>query len=257
MSLQLLKHLNGNNAGGLKKFIDKFEGRGEPRICWYPSSGEDFRALLYLHPGFSAISPPARQEPDHPDIFLYTDYFPWKSSTFLDSRIIYNDDRTYVLAESIEELPGLDTTLHSGILDFPEGSVVTNKVLFLNIKINSSKLGEVKFPVIYAFAENESFCAEKLLPQKANISHIIHVRYGGGYGGGKSSGIWLLNVLKKLKCELFISDGHYAWQDGDNKVKEFYPALAGDGNSTDFECIRTVDGLSWSNHGDVSWNVVA
>jgi hypothetical protein len=47
MSRQLLEHLNGNKAGQLNNFLDNFEG--EPRIAWYPSAGEDFRALLYLH----------------------------------------------------------------------------------------------------------------------------------------------------------------------------------------------------------------
>ena len=50
MNRELLLNLNGNKTGQLKKFLDVFEG--EPRIAWYPSAGEDFRPLLYLHPKF-------------------------------------------------------------------------------------------------------------------------------------------------------------------------------------------------------------
>ena len=257
MSIQLLKHLNGNKNGGLKKFIDRFEGKGEPRICWYPSAGEDFRALLYLHVNYSEMSPAMKDDPASPDIFLFTDYFPWKYSGFLDTKIIFSDERTNIIVDVMEELPRLNTSLHHDIVDFPEGSNATGRALFLTIRVDSSKLGQFSFPVIYAFAENESFCAEVLLPDKAMLSHIIHIRYGGGCcGGGKASGVWMLNVLKRLGCELFITDGHYCWQRGDESAKRFYPVLGGNETEPVLECIRTVKSSNWSGHGDVTWNRV-
>ena len=83
MNRELLINLNGNKTGQLKKLLDNFEG--EPRIAWYPSAGEDFRPLLYLHPKFSNLNRGIRQEPQTPDLFIFTDYFPWKSSKFLTS----------------------------------------------------------------------------------------------------------------------------------------------------------------------------
>ena len=197
------------------------------------------------------------REPAPPDIFLFTDYFPWQNSSFLDSRRIYSDGRTYIEAEHIEELPELDNSLDSDILDFPEGSVCTNRVLFITVKIHSDRLGEYKFPLIYAFTENESFCAEKLLPNQSIMSHIIHVRYGGCMGGSKASGVWVVNVLKQLGCEVFISDGHYFWQEGDKKAAELYPELAFQGIFPDLENFRFMEGDRWSNHGDVTWNLVS
>ncbi len=47
MSIDLLKHFNGNKVGEFKKLIDSFTE--EPRIAWYPSAGQDFRALIYLN----------------------------------------------------------------------------------------------------------------------------------------------------------------------------------------------------------------
>ena len=81
MSIQLLTELNGSKKGALKKFIDTF--KGEPRIAWYPSAGVDFRALLYLSPQYAASDPVDVEEPQTPDIFLFTDYFPWDKYFYL------------------------------------------------------------------------------------------------------------------------------------------------------------------------------
>jgi hypothetical protein len=254
MSRQLLEHLNGNKAGQLYNFLDNFEG--EPRIAWYPSAGEDFRALLYLHSNFSNLHPSTEQEPESPDIFLFTDYYPWKFSNFLDKKIIYSDARTQVEIEHIEELPRLNLPLHEEIVLFKEGSIATDRCVFLKIKITSNQLGSISFPVIYAFAENESFYCKKIVPFQSKITHIIHIRYGGGCGGGgKATGVWLQNVLGVLQCELFITDSHYHWQSGDQFALELCPEIPRE-CSVQLIPIRVVQSHLWSGHGDVSWNVI-
>jgi len=271
MTRQLLSALNGNNKGQLKKFLDDF--KGEPRIAWYPSSGKDFRPLLYLHPNFSQIFPVSVKEPPPPDLFIFTDYYPWEDCSFLDNRTIYKDTRTTVFIESIEELPRLNLTLHDEIVQFPKGSTLTDRAVFLRISINSGRLGNITYPVIYAFAENETFCCNKLIPNKATISHIIHVRYGGGCGGGgHAKGAWLLNVLKKLNCELFITDGRLYWGTGDKFALEFCSVLPKESNArlTQIRDQRNgwdvlYAGLDGMRHkaqglfvedGHVSWNLV-
>ncbi len=255
MSKKLLINLNGNNNGQLKKFLNTLGV--EPRIAWYPSAGEDFRALLYLHTSYSKLHPSSQQEPLPPDLFLFTDYFPWRNSTFLDTEIIYADDRTTVSLESIEELPGLNLELHEKIVDFSNGSEITDKALFLKIRIYSERLGSITYPVLYAFAENEEFYCKKLIPNNATISHIIHIRYGGGCcGGGNASGVWLVNVLHKLNCQIFITDNHYHWQSGDYKALELCEDIPKESNAQ-LTPIRTIPSKSWSGHGDVSWNLVS
>jgi len=254
MSRQLLNHLNGNNTGNLKKFLNGF--KGEPRIAWYPSAGEDFKALLYLHPNYSQLNPADRQEPAPPDLFLFTDYYPWQDSTFLDNNVIFSSNKTRVIIESIEALPNLNLPLHVGIVDFPEGSTATDKAIFLQIRVESDTLGIINYPVIYAFAENEAFYCQKLVPKKATISHIIHVRYGGGLGGGgKSNGVWLLNVLNTLSCEMFITDGRHQWQSGDTLAMDYCASIPRE-NTSVLTPIRTIESEHWSGYGDVSWNLV-
>ena len=258
MSLKLLQKLNGTETGSFNKFLNKYKNGPPPRIAWYPSSGIDFRALLYLHPNYSIINPATKTEPDCPDIFLFTDYFPWQDSTFLDDKLLFDDKRTKIYIDSIEVLPRLELPLDIKIVHFPKGSTATNRVVFLMINITSNKLGDFSFPVLYVFAENEAFCSEILIPNKAKLSHIIHVRYGGGCGGGgNASGIWLLNLLKRLECEVFITDNHYAWQSGDIASVKLYPNLAEVNDPVELDKIRVINSEVWSSHGDVTWCLVS
>jgi hypothetical protein len=255
MSKKFLQHLNGNKNGEYNQWLNEF--KGEPRIAWYPSAGEDFRDILYLNPNFSKQNPSSKPDPQSPDIFIHTDYFPWSTSSFLDRSTIHHDDRTSITVKLIEELPRCNLPLDNKIVDFPQGNHVTGRVLFLKVNVVSNELGEFSVPVVYAFVENSVFCAKNILPQNAVFSHIIHVRYGGGCGGGgKSSGIWLLNILRKLQCECFITDSHYTRQSGDERTYELYPELSGTEDKSIFEQIRVVQSAGWSGHGDVSWNIV-
>lgn len=254
MSIDLLKHFNGNKVGEFKKLIDSFIE--EPRIAWYPSAGEDFRALIYLNENYAIRNPASKKEPKGPDMFIFTDYFPWQNSRFLDNKLIYNDTRTTVEVDYLEELPSQYYRLNENLVHFTDGSTATNKVLFLKVKITSDVVGTITYPVLYAFMENTTFYCEKLKPFNAKITHVVHVRYGGGCGGGGSAtGIWLLNILKDLHCELFITDNHLYWQDGDYFALKFCPKIPKITNCT-LKPIRTLASSSWSGHGDVSWNLI-
>jgi hypothetical protein len=73
---------------------------------------------------------------------------------------------------------------------------------------------------------------------------------------GKASGIWIHNVLSRISREVIISDGHYYQQPGDYETLVKYPELAPYGDPPEFDSIRTVRSEAWSNHGDVSWDLV-
>ena len=141
--------LAGTLNGPFRRWLNAFDG--EARIAWYPSAGEDFRDLLYLSSRFSDHSPVTGPEPRHPDIFLHTDYFPWRESTFLDSRVIYDGARSRLEVQDIEELPRCDVPLDPEIVDFPDGSKATGRVVFMNVSVSSTELGRFSAPVVYAF----------------------------------------------------------------------------------------------------------
>lgn len=252
MSREFLEHLNGGSRGRFKEWLDRFEGN--PRISWYPSAGEDFRDVMYLHPNYTSVNPALEIEPQAPDVFLHTDYFPNERSMFLDSKMVYSDWNTSVTVSHIEELPACKLPLDPRIIHFPDGSSATHRTLFLELSVRSRRLGNFSVPVLYCFSENAAFCAKKMIPNHAQISHVIHVRYGGGCGGGgSSSGAWLLHVLEKLKCEVFITDDHLCMQSGDEHALEIFPEITGHGSPPRLKRIRVLPGIYWSNHGDVSW----
>ncbi|MGB9678357.1 MAG: hypothetical protein ACPLZ9_07045 [Candidatus Ratteibacteria bacterium] len=251
MSKKLLEFLNGGKKGYFRKFLDS---RENINIAWYPSAGKDFRSICYLSREYAEVDPPSIEVDVFPDLFIYTDYHPYfdikiihkegiKEVLFREINVreieelisqnvpieIHNDGRTRVTLEKIEELPSLDLPLDPEIVDSPEAE--TGRVLFLEIKLVTTLLNEpieLVRPVIYAFVENESFCSRILLPNKSEISHIIHVVYGSGFGGARGSGGWLLNVLKKLNCRIYITDGIHELREADKAAMRKYPNLRGE-----------------------------
>ena len=85
----------------------------------------------------------------------------------------------------------------------------------------------------------------------------MHVRYGGGIGGGGyASGAWLMNVLKKLNTEVFITDEHLDWQTGDKAALAKYANLQSEEKVDEYPNVYTVPSASWSGHGNVKWKLI-
>lgn len=265
MSIKLLQHLNGNNSGLLDAFIKKLEPH-DLGICWYPSAGTDLRDLLFLSAAYQEHDP-ARIggnvwiEPV-PALFLHTDYWPsnddWFTAAPHAGTVLFEDEQTTVTISEIEQLPDLDLPLSPEIVAFPAGSALTGKVYFMEVEAVATGR-TVKTHLLYAFVENLSFFRDVMLPCAAQVSHVIHNRFGAGFGGGRSNGQWLTYVLDTLRCDIFITDGrHEDAAEGDhaalNSLRErnlfelrcstFFPG----------ERIRSIPGHRWSGYGDtVEW----
>ena len=256
MSMQLLQAINGNQRGAFHRYLTGL--RTPPRLAWYPSAGTDFRDLLYLNPDFAAHTPATQAEPAAPELFIHTDHFPNDNSTFLDDRLVLDDGRTSIRVTTIEELPPLNLPLDPGLVDNTTGSRATGRAIYLELDIHSKQLGDIRRSVLYLFVENAAFLAKLALPNAAILSHVVQVRYGGGCGGGsKGTGVWLRDVLAAVGCEVFITDGCDHRQDGDRHVFKAFSELAAARRPSTLTPIRTLPGASWSDHGDVTWNLVA
>jgi hypothetical protein len=254
MSMRFLQGLNGNRAPAFSQFLAGLDR--EPNICWYPSAGNDFRDLLYLSRAYAAHDPAIGPEVDPPDLFVHTDYYPWDRSSFLDHPVVHIDTRTVIRVKTIEEVAGFPLPRHPDLVHFPEPNAASGRVLYLRLSVHSDRFGALADAhVLYAFVENAAFCAEVLIPQGARLSHLVHVRYGGGCGGGGSAGgAWLSGVIGRLGIRTLITDGRLGhWQDGDHAALRLYPALSGPDRPPPGRVIRTVPSVSWSGHGDVSW----
>ena len=228
MSMNLLRTIQGETDGEFKRFLDGFEASGgSPRIAWYPSADKDFSPIERL----TSASPVDAKDGDagvvEPDLFLFTDYLMGSRPFFLTGsehrdqggKVLYSWTRP-------EELSRLDCRLDSKIVQFADRSNYIGRTFFLQVKTGDrNQPGEYR-PVLYVVTENEYFCDRYLVGMETRISQIIHVRYGGGCGGGgHSPGSWLINVLKPLVSEVFITDADPKFDDRDNSVVAIYPRL--------------------------------
>jgi len=246
-------HLNGECRGILHTFLADHEG--EPRIAWYPSAGSDFRALMYLHPAYTALAPSIGPEPLPPDIFVFTDLNDAVLDAMYESSVIYEDEYTTVKVEKIEELPTLSMTIQAEDPDI-RGRKRSGRVICMMVSAVSTILGEIRYPVIYAITANEVFFSDIMHPKNVRLSHIVHIRYGGGLGGGGfAAGTWMRHILRQVGCDVYISDGHTAWQIGDESMVSNCPAVPPE-SDVHLHPIRMIPGVRWSNHGDVTWNLV-
>ncbi|MBX3183864.1 MAG: hypothetical protein KIT72_07060 [Polyangiaceae bacterium] len=260
MSRRLLEGLNGVQRGPFRRWLDGVGGA--PRIAWYPSAGGDLRDVLYLSAQYACSAPLERQElggePAPPDLFLHTNYIPYRSGFLRGAGLVFEDDRTRIVARTVEELPRHRSPVHPELVDFPNWRG-GGRVVFAELEVDSDQLGSFTARVLYVFAENTAFLAERALPEDARFSHVVHVRYGGGLGGGgRSRGYWLLNILKRVGCEVFVSDDSIETDGGarDAHVYSLYPELQGPEAFGRWPRLRTLPGAQWSNHGDVTWHWV-
>jgi hypothetical protein len=259
MSLELLQVLNDGNHGVFDDYLQRL--RKEPRIAWYPSAGRDFRDLLYLSKAYSDLNPVDQDLPPDlppPDLFLHTDY---SQNPILKPGVILEDKKTKISVLEIEELQCLDLPLDPGIVVFPKRDSMSGRMAFAWVQVVSDKLPESCLPVLYLTVENSVFCANLALKYKARFSHIVRVLYGGGCGGGGySQGEWINGVLRRLGCQVLVTDptvgdGHRHIQNVERSV-EIFPILTPEQPPCSFITIRTIPGRLWSEYGNVSWKLV-
>ncbi len=235
---QRLDILRTSTSKSFNEFLDR--STKPLRVAWYPSAGNDFRPLLYLNSSYTITRPVHEPEPEHPDIFIFSDAaddfhsLPYQNSysdlNYDGPLLIQSKERwafparTIINAENVEQL-ALPNIPNLKIGHF--GPKQRTRAYFFYANVESDKLGSFKVPVIYVYAENESFCAKWLLLNQIQISHIISVRYGGGLSGGKASGLWLKNIFSRLSCESYISDNFHngAELEGDSIAMRRYHNL--------------------------------
>ncbi len=256
MSKQMLRAINGGRVGAFHSWLAGLQR--EPRLAWYPSAGSDFRDLLYLSPEFAAHMPASQPEPAAPDLFVHTDYHPCIGSLAgANTGTVLDDGRTRIIVESLEELPPLSLPLDGRTIDCSCHSSSAGRMFYLELSIHSRQLGDVRRRMLYLGAENAAFLAGLALLNAGRFSHVVHVRFGGGCGGGNySSGEWLKEILSSVGCEMFVSDGSGKLGAGDQQVFRCFPNLDAVRRPCLLTPIRTLPGAAWSDHGDVTWNRV-
>jgi hypothetical protein len=276
MSLTFLKKLNGNNNGHFKKYLNRLEGRKEPNISWYVSSGSDFRSPIFFNDSYMKDYINSNHRWQAPDIYFFTDYYPdffytlfpdkmTKSFTKPMSKFesllteyadlsgwyLFQDNRTSVRVKQFEFLPSIDAKVDMDLVDFQLEGNKPKQIAYMLLQFWSNLIGYFDVHLIYANVENE-FMADKLVKSKAKISHITHVRYGSGFGLAKANGAYLKNILKNLETKFFISDPYLEPNEGDKAAVKLYPTLQSNGIQPKLLPLHVIPEKSWSYHGDVT-----
>lgn len=260
MSTQFLRLLDNRRGVNYSAFVSSM--KDEARIAWYPSAGTDFRTLFYLNNAFLGSSPAIEgEDPKEPDIFLYTDYAlndnAFEKILFHGGNpVIHDDGRAKVTLSNIENLGRIDFESYPDYRLTEENKHFFNRVFYFNATIESADFGSITKPILYIFCCNEQICSEILLPVNAKISHIIHVRYGHGFGGGNSSGHWIQHVLYPLQCEIYIHDGLSHYYENEYRIISYYSEIIPQEPLTILKTIREIDGRGWSDSTRIIWQSV-
>lgn len=230
MSKALLEYLNSSYSASFQGVIDALGP--DPNIVWYPSAGKDFMPLMYLSSVFAEKKGLPVPKELEPDIFIFSDCGNvWAPGPKLfHMPILHQDRHTKMWILELEQLPSKVLPVDFEILGHPfTERTFIGEIYYLRIRIESDMLGVLEYPVLYVFNGNEVFCSKILLPLKARISHVVHKRYGAGYSTGKSTGVWILRVVKKLNTSYFIV--HDWWKgyvdEGDAAAYDTYRNLRG------------------------------
>lgn len=241
--MELTDRLKGKPGGLFEGFIGR---HNKLRLAWYPSAGNDYRPLMLVHHRVN------EREPMEPDLYVYTDYQP--PLAIEQEKVLYQDKKTSVTVLEREELEPIYLPVMKEFMTLSVNHL-HNRVFFLRLLLESAQFGSSEAHLLYVGAMNEVFCREFLLGG-SHVSHIIHVRYGSAFGGARTTGSWILNLLKELKTEYFISSMHLQVNAADSCLMDMFPEFRRKALQSKLEIIRATAGKLWSNHGDVMWNLV-
>ena len=245
----------------IEEVIRQFE-----HVCWYPSAGCDFRALLFLSDWYyKKFDVPTDEGQVLPDLFVMTDmmglhdvfeprdlerYDRYGSYSYRPcepgAKILhatYMGRYTNITVNSIEELQDHEFSFDRGI-PCPEPGPNYNSAFLLEVEVESKKYDKInKWPatVLYISVQNEAFIKECIIPGKIRVEYQVLVRYGhcgGEIPPSEELPAKIVRNRKKLGIRYLISNTVY--------IEDAYP----DGF---IEPFYSISGSQWSEYGAVNW----
>lgn len=200
---ELLKGVDQKSQSRFNELLDAIPEN--PNILWYPSSGNDFRDLLEFGPG--GLNSPGLKELPH--LFIHTDYFKeWlflgKDQTeFEEQGLRITVRRKFELRFS---LPIVGYYVNPNYVDFPNEALKKPIIYLLDLTIECENFNPINQSVLYFMFENINFLDVVLFKFKIPISHLVKVREGCGFGGGRKSISLAYAFLSTLNTQYLIAD---------------------------------------------------
>ena len=203
---------------------DALDALDDTQILWYPSAGNDYRDVIEYYR--ERVSYDKAQKPT---LFIHSDYHcngvKLNVGEVIEESIYGKYAPTYnIVIENIFELeliPDYHFNINREYIVFNSGRQ-RGKIYLLDIRIIILETGcEIKSQIIYFLFENLNFLEEVLLKNKIKVSHIVKVRDGSGYGGGRINHAILRAFFDSLDTMYFITDNqNYAGELEQNILKK-------------------------------------
>ena len=235
-------------------------------ICWYPSAGNDLRALLFLSEWYyRKHNVPLDEGQVFPELFILTDmrglYDSFENSDYYDQGKLnhicyrrcepgasilhasYMGRYTDIRVKSIEELRSHEFSYDPEMTSCPRTGNY-NSAFFLEVEVETRKYETTnRYPakVLYISVQNEFFIREFLVPNRVKVEYQVLVRYGREPKVPLSEELphKIIRSHKKLGIRYLISNDDY--------VKVAYP------DGTFYEPFYSINGSQWSGYGAVNW----
>ncbi len=194
----------------LYEYLKQFDN-----ICWYPSAGKDSLSMLCLSK--KSLEDYGISSKEAPDCYLFTDYrtyaeyenshrFFLDASKFEEGAVFDSRNSDLISrAFNVKELNKLTLPFDENMVDF-ERDQYYGRVFVADALVEHPSVGKSISKLIYVIAENTSFALNFLIKKKIKVKYVIHSNYGHGFGGGRSNGNFICNILKDFGTKYFISD---------------------------------------------------
>ena len=201
--MSLWSALYGCSLDGQKAWERLYAGHACPRVLWYPSAGADHRDLLELHSARRASSGIA----EGADLFVHNDYMRWQA--LRPGAVIYRDARSVFRTTATWPLQLADTVKRRWAVS-PTEAVFADHIdawrepvsVLTRVSIESGTLGCWEAMVLYLGFENRNLIESLFLPERVQLSHVVTVRDGSGFGGGRRD---VSTLVAPLVAELGLS----------------------------------------------------
>ncbi|MFA5667943.1 MAG: hypothetical protein WC967_01775 [Balneolaceae bacterium] len=185
----------------------------ELNSLYYPSAGEDLRPFVFSKKeNLEFIGLDIVNNYTEPNLFIFSDYFPFSRSQFFDSQILHRDDYTSVTIEDYCEIKPTnkyDYNFNKKHVHF-EPSLATGKAIFFKARIKSHRVNEEYFKYgIYFFYENVNLIEQLFLKNNFSFTHLIWKRDGSGLGGGTVKLDFIYHVAARCNTKFFFIWDHY------------------------------------------------
>ena len=248
----------------IEEVIRQFE-----HVCWYPSAGSDFRALLFLSDWYYKKNDvPTDEGQALPELFVMTDYLGLGSlyeeerfwgdaygqirngycdpGTYL-LHVAYKNTSTDIIVKRYEKLRDMRLP-YDYRLDCREESEVYNSAFLIEVEVVSRSYDEIRryeTSVLYAAAENQMFAKRIAIRCGFKMEYLVIMNYGAGFGGGNGIGFeWIFDEYKELGIRYVVSNHSVRACLAENGTAGAYPELK------DF---YGTDGVQWTRGNPVVW----